>query len=138
MGRPKITRTCENCGRLLHKSQYKYCSLQCQHDKQWKITKEKIEQAGRFPCSTCSNKPARRYFIERYGTQCMICKSTTWRSKDIPLVLDHIDGNPMNWSIENLQLVCPNCDAQLPTYKGKNRGHGRHSRMIRYHSGKSY
>ena len=33
---------------------------------------------------------------------------------------------------------CPNCDAQTPTYKGRNRGHGRYARRMRYQAGKSF
>ena len=56
----------------------------------------------------------------------------------MPLVLDHIDGHASNWRLKNLRLVCHNCDAQLPTYKGKNRGNGRHLRRERYAAGKSF
>jgi hypothetical protein len=38
---------------------------------------------------------------------------------------------------ENLRLICPNCDSQLPTFKMRNRGRGRHSRRQRYADGKS-
>ena len=58
--------------------------------------------------------------------------------KPIGLILDHIDGNSDNNSPNNLQLVCGNCDMQLPTYKGKNLGKGRYYRRIRYAEGKSY
>ena len=37
-------------------------------------------------------------------------------------IIDHIDGDATNWSIDNIRLVCSNCDSQLPTYKFKNRG----------------
>ena len=53
-------------------------------------------------------------------------------------VLDHIDGNSENNWRSNLRLVCPNCDSQLPTYKAKNKGSGRHVRRTRYAEGKSY
>jgi len=54
------------------------------------------------------------------------------------LVLDHIDGDSRNNVRENLRMVCPNCDSQLPTYKSKNRGKGRHFRRERYANGQSY
>jgi len=45
-----------------------------------------------------------------------------WNKKTLPLILDHIDGNRLHNRPENLQLLCPNCDAQLPTRGGKNKG----------------
>ena len=46
------------------------------------------------------------------------------QSAQIPLIVDHIDGNYRNILDTNLRLICPNCDAQLSTYKGRNRGRG--------------
>jgi len=46
--------------------------------------------------------------------------------------MDYIDGNPENNDLKNLRMICPNCDAQLPTYKSKNKGKGRHFRRVRY------
>lgn len=67
----------------------------------------------------------RPYLIEKHGHKCMICNTEEWCGKPIPLICDHIDGNSENNAIENFRNVCPNCDAQLPTYKSKNRGKGR-------------
>jgi len=58
--------------------------------------------------------------------------------KSLYLFLDHIDGNSENNARENLRLVCPNCDSQLPTFKYRNYGNGRHKRKERYAEGKSY
>ena len=80
----------------------------------------------------------RNYLIRKLGNQCSICDITTWRGKPVPLVMDHEDGNPDNNELKNLRLVCCNCDAQLPTYKAKNTGNGRHYRRQRYAQGKSY
>lgn len=37
------------------------------------------------------------------------------------LILDHINGNNKDNRLENLRIVCSNCDATLDTYKDKNR-----------------
>lgn len=50
------------------------------------------------------------------------------KTKEVPLVADHTDGNWRNNKEENLRLVCPNCDALSPTYAGSNKGNGRPSR----------
>lgn len=44
-----------------------------------------------------------------------------WQGKEMPLILDHINGINNDNRIENLRFVCSNCDTQLPTYKSKNR-----------------
>lgn len=46
----------------------------------------------------------------------------------IPLVLDHINGKSSDNNLENLRLVCGNCDMQLPTYKSKNKNSERRKR----------
>lgn len=51
---------------------------------------------------------------------CTSCGLTEWMSNPIPLELDHIDGNNDNNTLINLRLLCPNCHALTPTYRGKN------------------
>jgi len=53
--------------------------------------------------------------------ECSECKNTQWNKKEIPLELDHIDGNSSNHLLDNLRLLCPNCHAQTETYRGKNK-----------------
>lgn len=47
----------------------------------------------------------------------------TWNGLRLPLILDHISGNSKDNNPENLQLLCPNCDAQaVETRGGANKG----------------
>lgn len=80
----------------------------------------------------------RRFLLETRLKQCNICARKEWNNKEIPLTMDHIDGNSNNWDQSNLRLICYNCDAQLETYKNKNRGNGRAYRRIRYANGQTY
>ena len=52
--------------------------------------------------------------------RCAWCRRKTWRGKRISLELDHVDGNHINNELTNLRLLCPNCHAQTPTYRGRN------------------
>lgn len=52
--------------------------------------------------------------------KCEWCGITEWNGQPAPLELDHIDGNSQDNSFENLRVLCPNCHAQTPTYRGAN------------------
>jgi len=81
----------------------------------------------------------REYIIRDQRGRCAICGIFhEWNGRSLVFVLDHIDGDSTNNRRENLRLVCPNCDSQLPTFKSRNKGNGRHSRRQRYAEGKSY
>jgi hypothetical protein len=45
-----------------------------------------------------------------------------WSGKVLKLVLDHQNGVNSDNRPKNLRLLCPNCDAQLPTRGGGNKG----------------
>lgn len=54
--------------------------------------------------------------------KCSICGiEKNWNGKDLIMIIDHINGEGLDNRIENLRLVCPNCDSQLPTYCGRHR-----------------
>jgi hypothetical protein len=53
--------------------------------------------------------------------RCEECGIIEWRGKPTPIELDHINGNNRDNRLENLRLLCPNCHAQTPTYRGRNK-----------------
>ena len=77
----------------------------------------------------------RDYIYQKQDNKCAICQmSNIWNGKKINFILDHIDGNAANNYSENLRLICPNCDSQLPTYKSKNRNSARTARKEFLHN----
>ena len=52
--------------------------------------------------------------------KCEQCGLIEWLGQPIPLELHHIDGDRTNNTIENFQLLCPNCHAFTDSYRGKN------------------
>ena len=56
--------------------------------------------------------------IKKY--ECEICGISEWNNKPITLELNHKDGCNGNHSLNNLELICPNCHSQTDTYRSKN------------------
>lgn len=53
--------------------------------------------------------------------KCELCgQGEMWNGKKMSLILDHINGVYNDNRIENLRIVCPNCNATLDTHCGKN------------------
>lgn len=52
---------------------------------------------------------------------CNSCNLPDWLGEPIPLELDHINGKRNDNTITNLRLLCPNCHAKTPTYRGRNK-----------------
>lgn len=127
-----LDRQCLNCNKTIS-YKYKYCNLTCVSELKWKQSKLLVENN-----QTKSPNLIRKYLKEKYNNTCQSCFLSTWKNKQIPLEIEHIDGNSENNSTDNLTLLCCNCHAQTDTYKAKNLGNGRFLRRKRYSEGKSY
>ena len=125
----KLLNICVGCKGATYNK--KVLLKKCEGESKIKSSNLKIENGEKVVPSLL-----RRYVINKDGWVCSECKNIEWNSKHIPLVLDHINGNPYNNSLKNLRMLCCNCDAQTPTYKSKNNGNGRHERMKRYYNKK--
>lgn len=63
--------------------------------------------------------------IQERGHKCEDCGLTDWKSQKIPLELEHIDGDNRNNVKTNLKLLCCNCHACTPTWRGRNINSGK-------------
>ncbi len=68
-----------------------------------------------------SNLKERLYKEGLKQRRCEKCgQGEDWNGERMSLILDHINGDPKDNSRENLRIVCPNCNATLPTHcRGK-------------------
>lgn len=72
--------------------------------------KEYTENGKPINAHKLKNKLIKQKVKER---KCEICGRTEWNDMEIPIELHHINGNHFDNSLENLQILCPNCHAQL-------------------------
>ena len=112
----------------------KFCSNSCQGEYQQKERFNKWLNGEYSP----SSNVLRLYVKKLRGEKCENCGLSEWMNSPITLEVDHIDGNYKNNNPDNTKLLCPNCHSITPTYKGKNKGNGRHKRMVRYKANLSY
>ncbi len=53
--------------------------------------------------------------------ECELCGLTSWRAAPISVQLHHLNGDPDDHRLENLQLLCPNCHSQTDNFCGRKR-----------------
>lgn len=116
------------CDNKVGLTKAKFCSKEChiQHKTETLLTKIKTKGVLYPDTHFHTSSTAKKYITLLNGPLCSVCNILpVWNDKPLNLVLDHINGIPNDWRLENLRLVCPNCDSQLPTFKNKNKGNGR-------------
>jgi 5-methylcytosine-specific restriction endonuclease McrA len=106
---------CLRCEKSLSDSDSLYCSRQCSWDSQvldhW------------FKTGEIKGSAVRDYLIAESNGACSECgwamvnKSTG----QVPLQIDHIDGDRTNNWKDNLRVLCPNCHSLTPTFGALNR-----------------
>lgn len=96
----------------------KFCSNSCRGLFVKKQTRESIENG-----TNVGESGLREYLVEKFGESCVDCGiGPVWNGKPLTLHMDHKDGNSDNNHWTNVQLLCPNCHTQTPTYGAKGMG----------------
>ena len=129
---------CRQCFAPRGRARNSFCSLEChrefeneRHVRRWLATGVPGQQA--------LASSVRDFLMMEQNGVCAICgRDPVWNGATLVFVLDHIDGDGTNHVRANVRMICPNCDSQLPTFKARNRGKGRHYRRERYRAGLSY
>ncbi len=68
-----------------------------------------------------SNLKKRLYNEGLLKRECCLCgQDENWNGMKISLILDHINGVYNDNRLGNLRIVCPNCNAGLDTFAGRN------------------
>jgi len=61
--------------------------------------------------------------------ECEMCgQGEVWHGRRMSMVLDHINGVHDDHRLENLRILCPNCNATLDTHCGKHKTRKHHDR----------
>ena len=103
-----------------------YCSNQCQanHTQEKCITEWKLGKLQGWSGKVAIIKPfVRRYLFNKYQSKCCKCgwNERNPYSGNIPLEVNHIDGNAHNCDESNLELLCPNCHSLTSNYGNLNK-----------------
>jgi predicted amidophosphoribosyltransferase len=117
--------TCKYCNKPLSKKQNKFCSQKCfidfQYENRIRLWKDGDKNSSIYHAGI--PKYVRRYILESANYKCVKCG---WGEKNIfsgtiPLDIHHKDGNHLNNTFDNLEVLCPNCHSLTKNYKALNR-----------------
>jgi hypothetical protein len=104
-------------------------SMKVQYEKLPQETKDKMNWnkgnyfSTKFEYGGTGNH--KKVLITERGHKCEDCGLTEWKSNPIPLELEHMDGDNKNNIRKNLKLLCCNCHALTPTWRGRNINSGK-------------
>ena len=135
-----MSKFCIYCEKQLRKDQRhnKYCSTDCAN-KARSENKIQLWLTGEYDGIIGTNqlsKTIRNYLLDEVDYQCELCGwgEINPYTEKVPLEIHHKDGNYLNNSKSNLQVLCPNCHSLTSNYKALNKN----GREDRFQSRKNY
>ena len=86
-----------------------------------KKNEDKITEILQTPFNDLSWVNKRLKIYHEQECKCNNCGNDKWQGEDIPLEIEHKDGNHFNNERNNLELLCLNCHAFTNTWRGRNK-----------------
>ena len=130
LSRKKQRRVCLNCNELVSRYWKNiYCSIKCQ--KEYILKRNAILWLnGEYVSKSKQGVHLKRILKYLRGNKCEKCGWCEIHpiTGKVPIELEHKDGNYMNNSPDNVELLCPNCHSLTPTFRALNKGNGREYR----------
>lgn len=126
MSRKTTKPNCLNCGKEVNRRPKIYCNNKCQRDFEYKKfialwLKDKTN--GTISKTKAISHNVKRWLKETRGEKCEKCGWSVKHSitGNIPIEVNHIDGDADNTTPSNLELLCPNCHSLTPNFRNLNK-----------------
>lgn len=114
----RVVTECLNCGKIktVNNGQGKYCSNACQLA--WQRVNVVIPKfnSGKLSLSNGGTIIKQLLAEAQGGKFCSCCGLSKWNDQEIPLDVDHVNGDNKDNRPENLRLLCPNCHRLTETW----------------------